>query len=56
MYRNHHKHDSETGITHDIDLPGDLLAALKKLLPEGCAADTIDIIFSRSRRGKVIKI
>lgn len=40
-----HFHDSKTGVTHDIDLPEELLTALKKLLPEGYTADMIDITY-----------
>lgn len=40
-----HFHDSKTGVTHDIDLPDNLLAGLKKLLPDGYTADTIDITY-----------
>ena len=40
-----HFHDSKTGVTHDIDLPDELLTALKKLLPAGYTADAIDITY-----------
>ncbi|MDR0352152.1 MAG: transcriptional repressor [Opitutaceae bacterium] len=40
-----HFHDKETGATHDVDIPEELLAALKKTLPPGYKADAIDITF-----------
>jgi Fur family peroxide stress response transcriptional regulator len=40
-----HFHDAKTGLTHDVDLPPHILAALKKLLPSGYTADTIDITY-----------
>ncbi|OAM87693.1 transcriptional repressor [Termitidicoccus mucosus] len=40
-----HFHDKETGATHDVDLPDELLVALKKILPPGYKADAIDITF-----------
>jgi Fur family peroxide stress response transcriptional regulator len=40
-----HFHDKETGITHDVDLPDELLDALRKILPPGYKADVIDITF-----------
>ena len=43
-----HFHDEQTGATHDIELPGDLLARIKAILPAGYDADAIEITF----RGK----
>jgi Fur family peroxide stress response transcriptional regulator len=40
-----HFHDKETGATHDVDLPDELLIALKKILPPGYKADAIEITF-----------
>ena len=43
-----HFHDEQTGATHDIDLPADVLARVKAILPAGYDASAVDIIF----RGK----
>lgn len=40
-----HFHDEETGSTHDIDLPGDLLERIRALLPAGYSAKAIEITF-----------
>ena len=44
-----HFHDEQTGKTHDIDLPADLLDRVKSILPSGYNSSSIEIIF----RGKV---
>lgn len=43
-----HFHDEQTGATHDIDLPADVLARVNAILPTGYDASAVDIIF----RGK----
>jgi Fur family peroxide stress response transcriptional regulator len=43
-----HFHDEATGATFDIDLPSDLLAKIKSVLPAGYDADAVEITF----RGK----
>ncbi|MFH1498921.1 MAG: transcriptional repressor [Verrucomicrobiota bacterium] len=43
-----HFHDEQTGATHDIDLPADVLERIKAILPAGYDADAIEITF----RGK----
>lgn len=43
-----HFHDEVTGKTHDVDLPDELLARVKGVLPAGYDASSIEIIF----RGK----
>ncbi|MBW8782262.1 MAG: transcriptional repressor [Verrucomicrobia bacterium] len=43
-----HFHDEATGATFDIDLPSDLLAKIKSVLPDGYDADAVEITF----RGK----
>jgi Fur family transcriptional regulator, peroxide stress response regulator len=43
-----HFHDEETGSTHDIDLPPNVLAKLKAVLPPGYDAEAVEITF----RGK----
>lgn len=40
-----HFHDEESGATHDIDLPADILERIRALLPAGYAARTIEITF-----------
>lgn len=43
-----HFHDDATGSTHDIDLPADLLANIKSILPPGYEPEAVEITF----RGK----
>lgn len=43
-----HFHDEQTGETHDIDLPEEVLAKIKTVLPSGYDAKSVEIIF----RGK----
>jgi len=43
-----HFHDEQTGATHDIDLPPDILEKVKAILPSGYDASAVEIIF----RGK----
>src|SRR4051812_42402900 len=45
-----HFHDEATGATHDIELPSNLLAKIKAVLPPGYNADAIEITF----RGKLL--
>jgi len=40
-----HFHDEASGVTHDIDLPIDLVDQLRELLPQGYAAENIEINF-----------
>lgn len=40
-----HFHDADTGRILDIDLPAPLLAELRKLLPPGYSADSIELTF-----------
>jgi Fur family transcriptional regulator, peroxide stress response regulator len=46
-----HFHDEQTGKTHDIDLPAELLAKVTSVLPRGYDASSVEIIF----RGKATK-
>lgn len=46
-----HFHDDQTGKTHDIDLPPDLLQQVSSVLPPGYDAKSVEIIF----RGKATK-
>jgi Fur family peroxide stress response transcriptional regulator len=43
-----HFHDEQTGATHDIDLPPNLLEKVNAVLPRGYDASSVEIIF----RGK----
>jgi Fur family peroxide stress response transcriptional regulator len=40
-----HFHDEASGVTHDIDLPEELVAHLQDLLPQGYTAENIEINF-----------
>lgn len=40
-----HFHDEATGETHDVDLPPALLDKVKKILPAGYDASSVEIIF-----------
>jgi Fur family peroxide stress response transcriptional regulator len=40
-----HFHDEQTGATHDIELPSDILERIRELLPAGYSAKTIEITF-----------
>lgn len=46
-----HFHDEQTGKTHDIDLPPELLDQVKSILPNGYDPSSVEIIF----RGKADK-
>ena len=46
-----HFHDEQTGKTHDIDLPPELLEKVSSVLPVGYDAKSVEIIF----RGKATK-
>lgn len=40
-----HFHDEESGATHDIELPTDVLERIRALLPSGYSAKAIEITF-----------
>jgi len=40
-----HFHDDQTGATHDIDLPAELLDQVKAVLPPNLSAASVEIIF-----------
>jgi Fur family peroxide stress response transcriptional regulator len=40
-----HFHDDQSGSTHDIDLPADLLERVKAILPPGYDASSVEISF-----------
>src|SRR3954464_8961016 len=46
-----HFHDEQTGKTHDIDLPPELIDRVKSVLPNGYSPSSVEIIF----RGKADK-
>jgi Fur family peroxide stress response transcriptional regulator len=46
-----HFHDEQTGKTHDIDLPPEVLEKVSSVLPRGYDAKSVEIIF----RGKATK-
>lgn len=45
-----HFHDDQTGSTHDIDLPPDLLARVQAILPPGYDASSVEISFRGQTR------
>lgn len=50
LHEHAHFHDLATGEIHDIELPPDLVARLRQLLPGGLSAESIDLSFcGRSR-------
>lgn len=46
-----HFHDEQTGKTHDIELPSEVLDRVNAILPRGYASSSVEIIF----RGKAAK-
>jgi Fur family peroxide stress response transcriptional regulator len=48
LHEHAHFHDEQTGKIHDVDLPADLMARLREVLPAGFDARSIDLTF----RGK----
>ncbi len=40
-----HFHDEETGATHDIEIPADLMERIRSILPAGYSAKTIEVTF-----------
>jgi Fur family peroxide stress response transcriptional regulator len=45
-----HFHDETTGRIHDVDLPDDLVARLRSVLPAGFDASSIDLTFRGSAK------
>jgi Fur family peroxide stress response transcriptional regulator len=43
-----HFHDEQTGATHDIDLPSELIEKVNSVLPAGYDAKSVEIIFRGS--------
>lgn len=40
-----HFHDEQSGATHDIDVPAEVMASIRALLPAGYSAKSIEITF-----------
>ncbi|HET7536644.1 MAG TPA: transcriptional repressor [Candidatus Didemnitutus sp.] len=45
LHEHAHFHDNGTGKVHDIDVPDELLAQLRAILPEGFDASSIELTF-----------
>jgi Fur family peroxide stress response transcriptional regulator len=45
LHEHAHFHDNATGKVHDIELPSELLAQLRAVLPDGFAASSIELTF-----------
>lgn len=45
LHEHAHFHDETTGQIHDIDLPPELMARLREVLPAGFAANSIELNF-----------
>ncbi|MDD2764268.1 MAG: transcriptional repressor [Opitutaceae bacterium] len=50
LHEHAHFHDEASGKIHDIDIPADLMARLRSLLPAGYAAVSVDLSFRGSVR------
>jgi Fur family peroxide stress response transcriptional regulator len=50
LHEHAHFHDETTGKIHDLDIPADLMARLRCLLPSGFTALSIDLSFRGSAR------
>lgn len=48
LHEHAHFHDEITGEVHDIDVPADLMARLRELLPAGLDASAIELSFRGS--------
>ena len=47
-----HFQDRKTGRVYDVDLPSDLMDRLKKVLPEGYEADSMELYFHGKANGE----
>lgn len=45
LHEHAHFHDEQTGKIHDVDLPAELMARLREVLPAGFQASTIELNF-----------
>ena len=50
LHEHAHFHDETTGRVHDIDVPADVLARLRALLPAGFDASAVELSFRGSAR------
>ena len=50
LHEHAHFHNETTGEIHDVDIPSDLMARLRALLPQGYDAVSIDLSFRGSVR------
>jgi Fur family peroxide stress response transcriptional regulator len=48
LHEHAHFHDESTGEIHDIEIPADLMARLRTLLPPGYVATGVDLSFRGS--------
>jgi len=48
LHKHAHFHDEASGEIHDVDLPADLIARLRELLPPGFNAKSIELTFRGS--------
>ena len=48
LHEHAHFHDGKTGVIHDVEIPADLTARLRAILPSGYVAEHIDISFRGS--------
>ncbi|HWA26832.1 MAG TPA: transcriptional repressor [Lacunisphaera sp.] len=51
LHEHAHFHDEETGRIHDVDLPEELMARLREVLPPGFQASSIELNFRGSTQG-----
>lgn len=51
LHEHAHFHDETTGEIHDIEVPAELLARLRAVLPAGYDASSIELSFRGSARG-----
>jgi Fur family transcriptional regulator, peroxide stress response regulator len=49
-----HFHDEQTGATHDIDLPSEVLQKVNSVLPAGYDAKSVEIIFRGKAAGPTL--
>jgi Fur family transcriptional regulator, peroxide stress response regulator len=50
LHAHAHFHDEQTGKIHDVDLPAELMARLREVLPTGFQASTIELNFRGTAR------
>jgi Fur family peroxide stress response transcriptional regulator len=48
LHEHAHFHDEETGRIHDVEIPGEMLARLRGLLPAGFRASSVELTFRGS--------